>query len=381
MRSLTIKNFKCFDDKRVNFRNLTVLAGGNGAGKSTVIQSILLFAQSFEKNSDNQIPVKLFLNDYYCELGSSERLNNEDSDKELIEFIFEDNNNKSVTFKYEEDENDSNILKIRNLDNVIDEKKGTNVLNFLHYFDFIGADRFGPRTFHHTDKNFSMLRVGKLGEYTALVLDKYKWIRFDDESGDLLLNVNNYMSEIFGFIRVNSDFIKNANIAMLEIKNHPKLDFQSPVNMPYGVSYVLPIIVSCLVRQLPKNKLLDEYSILEENELIIIENPEAHLHPSAQSKLGYFLAKMSKKVQIIVETHSEHIINGIRLATLENVISNDDVIINFLERKESEIEPEVKEINLNQLGDLSDWPKGFFDQQALDSFNIIKAKSALHVSK
>lgn len=380
MRKLTIKNFKCFEDKTINFRNLTVLAGGNGAGKSTIIQSILLFAQSFEKNFDNQIPIKLFLNDYYCELGSSMRLNKEDSDEELIEFIFEDNNNKSVSFQYEIDANDLNIFKIVNLSNAIHEKKDTNVLNFLHYFDFIGADRFGPKTFHHTDKNFSMFRVGKFGEYTALVLHKYKWVKFDD-SGDLLLNVNNYMSDIFGYIQINTDFVEKANIAMLEIKNHPELDYQSPVNMPYGVSYVLPIIVSCLVRQLPKHKLLDEYSTLEENEIIIIENPEAHLHPSAQSKLGYFLAKMSKKVQIIVETHSEHIINGIRLATLENVILNDDVIINFLERDESETESKVKEINLNQLGDLSDWPKGFFDQQASDSFNIIKAKSALHVSK
>ena len=45
MRSLRIENFKCFQDKTINFSNLTVLAGGNGAGKSTVIQSLLILAQ------------------------------------------------------------------------------------------------------------------------------------------------------------------------------------------------------------------------------------------------------------------------------------------------------------------------------------------------
>jgi predicted ATPase len=164
---------------------------------------------------------------------------------------------------------------------------------------------------------------------------------------------------------------------MFKIKNHPKGDYESPVNMPYGVSYLLPIIVSCLVRQIPKDRLFENYNQEdEENELVIIENPEAHLHPFAQSKLGYFLAKMSKHVQIIIETHSEHIINGIRLATLEEDIDQNE-IINFLESNEDSIQPNIKEISIDQFSDLTDWPRGFFDQQEADISKIFKHKREL----
>ena len=65
MRSLRIENFKCFQDKTINFSNLTVLAGGNGAGKSTVIQSLLILAQSFDRKDFENIPKIIYLNDYY----------------------------------------------------------------------------------------------------------------------------------------------------------------------------------------------------------------------------------------------------------------------------------------------------------------------------
>lgn len=378
MRSLRIKNFKCFRDKTIKFRNLTVLAGGNGAGKSTVIQSLLLFAQSFDGEDLLFMPESLYLNDYYCNLGSSKRLLNYDANEDTIAFTFKDKQNRPIEFVTKEDQNDLNILHILNKDYLIsnyDPKNHSGAIEFLKHFDFIGADRFGPKSFHHTDSNFSRINVGRYGEYTALVLNKYENKSLKTFKNDLLQNVNDWLTEIFGYIQIDTDFNEKANIAMFEVKNNPNGKYESPVNMPYGVSYLLPVIVSCLVRQISKSELFDDYKEdQEENEMVVIENPEAHLHPSAQSKLGYFLAKMSNHVQIVIETHSEHIINGIRLATLEDEVKQDEIIINFFESYKDKLEPKITPIKINEFNDLDDWPRGFFDQQEKDIRELIEAK-------
>jgi predicted ATPase len=377
MRKLRIENFKCFKDKTINFRNLTVLAGGNGAGKSTIIQTLLILLQTHNAKNFDFVSRKLYINDYYCELGNSGKLLHYEFEEEKIKFTLYDKKERYSIIECIDNKEDLSILEIVKFD----ETKGENdSLNFLKYFDFIGADRFGPKTFHHTDSNFSVINVGKFGEYTALVLNKYKFQPISNTDGDLLKNVNYWLTEIFKYTQIDTIYVKEANIAMIKIKNHPKGDYESPVNMPYGVSYLLPIIVSCLVRQIPKDRLFENYiheDENEENELIVIENPEAHLHPFAQSKLGYFLAKMSKHVQIIIETHSEHIINGIRLATLEEDIDQNEIIINFLESNEDSIQPNIKEILIDQFSDLTDWPRGFFDQQEADISKIFKHKREL----
>ncbi len=361
--------------KTINFSNLTVLAGGNGAGKSTVIQSFLLFAQTFKRKDFANIPKMLYINDYFCELGSSNRLLNYSADEETIEFVFKDQNDNEVEFVTSQDKQDLNILNIDNIEEVLESLNISNALNFVAFFDFIGADRFGPKSFHHTDSNFSRINVGKFGEYTALILHHHKLKSLDNMSGDLLHNVNLWLSKIFGYVQVDTQFIDEANIAMIKVKNHPKGEYENPVNMPYGVSYLLPIIVSCLVRNIPKSELFEDFkSPVEENEMVIIENPEAHLHPSAQSMLGVFLAIMSKYMQIVIETHSEHIINGIRLATIEDFVDHNNISINFFEASVDNFEPDITNIKIDIMSDLTDWPRGFFDQQTVDIGTIFKKR-------
>ena len=387
MKTLRIKNFKCFEDEEINFSNLTVLAGNNGSGKSTVIQALLIMAQSFNRKDFIHIPKRLYINDYYCELGNAQRLRNYNASQDSIEFIFKDSSTNKVNFICSIDKQDLNILNIDNYEDVdIQLRDETNKsLDFLAFFDFISADRFGPKTFYHTDSNFSRIKVGKYGEYSTLVLDKYKDkvlninLPTKEDGKSLLSHVNFWLSKIFGYIQIDTKFIKEANVAMLKIKNNPHGDYESPVNMPYGVSYVLPIIVSCLVRNIPKEELFEDSKkedIQEfDKEMIIIENPEAHLHPAAQSMLGIFLAVMSKKIQIVIETHSEHIINGIRLAVLEKEIVGGKVSINFFQSTNTGKEEKIIQISIDPQSNLSEWPKGFFDQQEKDLATIFKKRA------
>ena len=103
-----------------------------------------------------------------------------------------------------------------------------------------------------------------------------------------------------------------------------------------------------------------------------IEEPEAHLHPAAQSRIGKFLQIISLSgVQIIVETHSEHVIDGIRLqaAYMEQT---DHVTVDFFNRRDKDID--IKKIWLDKNGELSDWPKDFFDQKSIDLRELLKIR-------
>ena len=113
---------------------------------------------------------------------------------------------------------------------------------------------------------------------------------------------------------------------------------------------------------------------------MIVENPEAHLHPSAQSKIGQFLAVIALSgVNVIVETHSDHVINGIQIATARRTISKEYVTINFFSKGENQQaenqtknrQPIITEITINEKGELSRWPKGFFDQTQIDYVKLL----------
>ena len=102
-------------------------------------------------------------------------------------------------------------------------------------------------------------------------------------------------------------------------------------------------------------------------DLIIIDTPEAHLHPRGQSKIGELLSKTAADgVQVIVETHSDHIINGIRLSVLDSVIPPEKTNFVFFKLVQGENDltysTEISRPNLNNLGQFDFWPDGFFDQ-------------------
>jgi predicted ATPase len=97
----------------------------------------------------------------------------------------------------------------------------------------------------------------------------------------------------------------------------------------------------------------------------MIENPEAHLHPSGQSRIGEMLAlTASSGVQVITETHSDHVLNGIRLAAKSGKIDPSNVELHFFERGFDRESNETRIITpkMDKNGRLDRWPKGFFDE-------------------
>src|SRR5260370_11768007 len=107
--------------------------------------------------------------------------------------------------------------------------------------------------------------------------------------------------------------------------------------------------------------------------LLMVENPEAHLHPAGQSRLGQFLGRVAGSgAQVVVETHSDHVVNGLRLAVVEErTVDAGDVIVHFF--GESERDKPIP-IKLTERAGLTSWPNGFFDQMEADLGRLARAK-------
>ena len=137
----------------------------------------------------------------------------------------------------------------------------------------------------------------------------------------------------------------------------------SPSSVGVGFSQIAPIILMCLTA--------------EKSDILIFEQPELHLHPGLQQKLADFFLHMSKTgIQIIIETHSDHILNRIRLRTLEDLDSFDGKVnIVFVEKENKQ--SIFNQFKISEDGDFGfdKYPKGFFDQTSKDTFKLLKAKA------
>jgi predicted ATPase len=365
---IEIENFKCFSIRRVNLSRITILAGANSAGKSSVIQSFLLSRIAFERlkaiNYKVEGSLTIPLNgDYLLALGNTQEVLNRDSGKDNIRFAFQGEEGSIQQFSFQGDSlvDSAYELSVSNWSNRPIYTQQYSL--FAPQFHYLNAERIGPRAKYEAGSS-AYPTVGYQGEYSVQVLSNREIkvaearTRDFDAGPSLLAQTRAWMSFIVPGVNIDDanlyGKIKTAEVSFSK---------SSPTNVGFGVSYVLPIVVAGLIA--PKGCML------------IIENPEAHLHPSGQSRIGQFLAKVAAAgVQVIIETHSEHVINGIRIATLdkESKLKPDDALVNFFSRTDDG-KPSVTTIHFTSKGDLDQWPRDFFDQQQQDFARIIRLKN------
>ncbi|GHT69858.1 hypothetical protein FACS1894110_20160 [Spirochaetia bacterium] len=149
-------------------------------------------------------------------------------------------------------------------------------------------------------------------------------------------------------------------------ENGPKFDL---TNVGVGVSQVLPIVVMCL--------------LAPDDAIIIIEQPELHLHPSVQTRLAdFFLSIALTNKQCIIETHSEYIIDRIRFRIASSPITNDGnrnksiqniTKLYFVEKLNDTTK--FRPIEINEFAVMSDYPDGFFDESQKVTRDILSAVS------
>lgn len=261
-----------------------------------------------------------------------------------------------------------------------DVKDVANALNCG--FQFIQADRITPAV-QYQQANTSERASGWLGcggEYTVDFLLQNEGMKispgrhFSRNHSALSTQLMNQVAPTESLLDQTSGWLQylspgvRPRVVAVELADAASLRFSytgtsvdsgtrehRPSNVGFGLTYCLPIIVACLAA--PKGGLL------------LLENPEAHLHPRGQAALGQLLALCAADgVQIIVETHSDHLLNGIRVAAKRSEISSDKVSVHFFSRDVENGESQIVSPILHANGRFSEWPEGFFDEwsKALD---------------
>ena len=353
--NLEIRGFKRFERQSFSVAPLTVLAGLNGSGKTSVVQALLL---AWEASSDAHSTVCLN-GPFGLELGTAEDVRNWNAGDQ-IEIVVDSNTTGSVTYRFAISSDAAQYL-------VVQERPATFPLAFSmqpRAFSYLCAERLGPRnTLGASPLPDDKLEVGARGEHCAQILsilgdkpiEDGSRLHPDREQGMpalLKYEVERWLSEIARPVEINAESYAGAMVTSLRFRS-PGGEWVRAPNMGFGVSYALPIVLGGL-------------SALSGG-LLIVENPEAHLHPAGQSRMGVFLAWLAGRgVQIILETHSDHVLNGIRRAIGEyKYLTHDQAAVNYFESHENEILG-VSHLKFTSIGGVSDWPRGFFDQYQID---------------
>lgn len=373
--ALELQNFKSIKSKYFHLRNLNVIMGMNGQGKSSFIQSLLLLRQS-----DGLQKGILKLN------GGNNGIVNIGSTKDtLYQYAKEDEN---LRYKLKINENDeilidtkyipeADFFEIENHDEVSKSYSSFSLDKeslFTNRFQYLNAQRIEPEEANKASFS-AMLEddLGKYGEYTAHYIEQYgsrqitllnllhpKSISIDEITGkkltrgSLLHQINFWLGEISPGVSVKVQKITQELVLLgyeFEQKGFGYTNQFKPQNVGFGISYALHVITAILKAK--------------EGDLIIIENPESHIHPRGQAELGKLIALATlNNIQIIIETHSDHVVNGIRVAVKENKELADRTILFYFEKvvEETEQYSMITDIEIDQNGSLSDYPDNLLDE-------------------
>lgn len=358
LNRLTVQNFKCFENLDIELSNLNVFAGINSMGKSSVIQAILLLRQSYDMGT---LDKGLHLNGELTQIGTGHDLMFRNSDKDEITIELKAGNDVFIWRYNYQGSSDYQEINYTN----ITQNSISKINAFNSTFSYISADRIGPQRYYKQSYHeiYGRNQVGYKGELFADYLAKRglddkvhnKSVLFDNETSEnLIYQTEKWLSIISPGIHINPKTYQEAGLVGIDYRVYGS-DY-TPVNVGFGLSYAVPIIVSLLKAQ--------------KGDLVIIENPEAHLHPRGQRKMGELIARASAGgVQVIIETHSDHILNGIRLSVKKGSLSHNDIRINYfyqdvvsdLSLGERVIHQKCSPVILSD-GSLSEWPDGFFDE-------------------
>lgn len=367
--SIHLSHFKCFAKLDLPLGNLTLLTGRNATGKSSVIQSLLLLHQGFSSFSHGrQYP----LNGDVISLGSfADVLDGRSGRKSFslgvsvndyrMDWLFESEDKTALVAPLVKvsDSNERSSSK--------DLHKGGIAHELLEYFAredaaelkamlsgvlHVSTERIGPRETYAADPSGDS-QLGPRGEYTAWFLHRngeqevLESLRRPDTPPQLIRQTEAWLAHFFPGAAFEVERIKEANLLTLRFRTSSKDNFHRPSNVGYGLSHLLPVLVGGLG--------------VKPGSMFIVENPEAHLHPSAQAEIGSFLAAVAAAgAQVLIETHSDHVLNGIRLAIKRKVLSPDDAKVHYFNPRDSD--SQVLSPVIRSDGSLDQWPNGFFDQ-------------------
>jgi len=381
-----LRDFKCFELLKLPLANLTLLSGANASGKSSVLQALVLLHQTMREHEWSK---RLFLNGESIRLGTVGDVVDKVHGRRSIEIgIVDGESNFHWSFSGERSDMSMQIDQVITVDTIIDQPTSlqyllppvfdkqtlaraagielpsahetNDVLHFNHDalanrlcgLTYITAERHGPREVYLIEETARV--VGPAGEHAISVLhlgrDEHilEGLIIDDIPPTRLRQVEARMRQFFPGCGLVVQQVPQANAVTLGLRTSEDTDFHRPIHVGFGLTQILPIIVAALSAR--------------KGDILLIENPEVHLHPAGQALMGQFLSDTAMAgVQVIVETHSDHLLNGIRRAVKDQLLTPAQIAIHFF-RPRSEKLPQVVSPQIDTFGTVDSWPKGFFDQ-------------------
>lgn len=370
LRQLGLKHFKCFEKLRLPLAPLTLLTGLNASGKSTVLQALVLLHQTMR---EQEWTTRLALNGGSVRLGTMPDVVDEVFGRRSFELaLVEDERRVEWEFGGERRDLSMAVSRVsvagrtenspRTLRHLLPEHFATEMQGLvrrLQCLTYITAERLPPQETYELKDPHAVAVVGPRGEHAASILHwgreegVIEGLALPGGPHDRLREVQKRMATFFPGCAIDLQPVPRVNAVTLGLRTSDATGFHRPGHTGFGLTQCLPIVVATL-------------SAAEED-LILLENPEVHLHPAGQAKMGEFLADVARVgVQVIVETHSDHVLNGVRRAVKSGRLGGDQVAIHFF-RPRSDGDPQVSSPAMDKAGNIDHWPKGFFDQFDTDA--------------
>ena len=376
IRKIKLSNFKCFQNLDLDCSPLTLFCGLNGMGKSTVIQALLVLRQSFK--SRDLLDGRLVLGGELADLGTGKDVLFEDADSEIVGFGIESDEVEKtweVSFGYSQT---TDQLTVKSSDSnpsfPLVPTDWQQVPPFGHNLLYISAERIGPQKFYPLSEirgrraDFGAgckyaLNYLNLHQDALLPPDDLRCFNLPRNREHRLVDVVNHLLQgVTPGAHLEFETVADADALIAGFSfdrpgDIPSRSFRA-TNVGFGLSYTLPVIIALLA---------------EPGTLCLIENPEAHLHPRGQTKLAELAVRASLVgIQVIVETHSDHFLDGVRIAVRDGLISPGKTAIHYFERPNRETVVTSPQIDAD--GRLSTWPIGFFDQHEENLAKLLAPK-------
>ncbi len=363
---IELSHLKCFEYLQIPLRPLTALTGPNASGKSTVLQALLLLHQTMR---DHEWSTRLMLNGSATRMGTVGDII-APTGRGAIQIGL---SGRESSFLWDfEGERTEMSMRVSGVQASETEERPPHALRNLMPEGFhndpvvaclrrispLSAERLGPRETYPLVDPESANTTDPAGGHAAGTLfsddDRpvLPGLVHGDAAPTLRKQVETHMRRLFPEFGVSVDKVDIASAVTLGIRTSSGMDYVSPKHTGFGVTQALPVVLTVLAAG--------------EGDIILVENPEVHLHPSGQTTMGQFLAEAAGAgVQVLVETHSDHVVNGIRKAVIREKTKPEDVAFIYFRTPAQAVGtgmPQSTLLGIDRRGNLEDWPDGFFDQ-------------------
>ena len=374
LNHITLTHFKCFQELNLDCTCLNLLCGLNAMGKSSVIQALLVLRQSFE--TGELLDGRLVLGGTRADIGTGSDVLFEYAERDEVGFALESNRTENAwqqSFDYsrKSDQLSSKQPWANGATTYVSED-WQEIPPFGGQLVYVSAERLGPRKFYPLSDVLARRReFGPSSDHALnfLLHNQGETLPEKDprcgHSGrrQMLSVVDDWLQDVSPGAHLELEEVPSADAVIAGFRFDRPGDIASrrhrATNVGFGLSYVLPVVLALLSQP---------------GTLCLIENPESHLHPYGQVKLAELAARAAKAgVQVFVETHSDHFMDGIRIAVRDGIISPEQAAFHYFEREGTKAV--VTSIQVDSDGRLSRWPAGFFDQHEENLVRLLAPRS------